>query len=223
MFESITAGGLTAANVAECTAVAIALGVVVAATYMIKGNYTKSFILSLVLLPAIVQVVIMMVNGNLGVGIAVFGAFSLVRFRSAQGSAKDITSVFLSMAIGLATGMGQIAFAALFTVVICAVFVALKFIPLTEFSRNGHDKTVKVVCPESCNFDRDFNGVFKKYCSRVTLEKTKTTNMGSLYELKYHIVLKSGCSERDFIEELRTLNSNLPITCARYVESGDEL
>ena len=122
MMESIfTATGQNTVTVGSfliCMGVSVLLGIIIAGIYMFRNTYTKSFVVTLVVLPAIIQVIIMLVNGNLGAGIAVMGAFSLIRFRSAQGTAREIGSIFLAMAAGLAMGMGYIGVAVLFTVVL---------------------------------------------------------------------------------------------------------
>ena len=76
------AGSVSVQAALLCTCVSLVLGLVIAAVYMLQGEYTKNFVVTLLLLPALVQAVIMLVNGNLGTGVAIMGAFSLVRFRS---------------------------------------------------------------------------------------------------------------------------------------------
>ena len=158
-------------------------------------------------LPLIIQSVIMMVNGNIGAGIAVAGAFSLVRFRSAQGNAKDITVIFMAMAIGLATGMGFLLFALVFAVIAILVLVALKFVPLKDTTENV-DKRLKIVVPEDLDFVEEIEPVLKEYCRYFCLMRTKTTNMGSLFELIYKIRLKNEKTKKEFLDKIRCINSN---------------
>lgn len=224
MFTSIlntSTGSLALTDALLCTLVSLVAGVVVSFVYTRKGYHTKSFVATLVLLPALVQFVIMMVNGNLGVGVAVMGTFSLVRFRSAPGSAKEITAVFLTMAIGLATGMGYLTFAAAITIVTCAVMLALNFIPFGEGPIK--DKDLKITIPEDLDYTQVFDDIFNQYTSRHTLYRVKTTNMGSMYELKYTVTLKDVLKEKEFIDAIRCRNGNLPITCCRPASNSEEL
>ncbi len=224
MFTSIlntSTGSLAFTDALLCTLVSLAAGAAVAFVYTRKGCHTKSFVATLVLLPSLVQFVIMMVNGNLGVGVAVMGTFSLVRFRSAPGSAKEITAVFLTMAIGLATGMGYLTFAAAITTVTCAAMLVLNFIPFGEGPVK--DKDLKITIPEDLDYTQVFDDIFKEYTSRNTLYRVKTTNMGSMYELKYTVTLKDLSKEKEFIDAIRCRNGNLPIICCRPASNSEEL
>ncbi|NMP38171.1 MAG: DUF4956 domain-containing protein [Clostridiales bacterium] len=223
MFESIIiTNGLSMTTALICSAVSLVLGLVIAIFYMIKNTYSKSFVISLVILPLIVQVIIMMVNGNLGTGVAIMGAFSLVRFRSAPGSSKEIAAVFLSMAIGLATGMGYISFAAIMAVLISAIMLALN---ISSFG-DGNVSTVhqlKITVPEQLNYDDAFEPILKKYTKKYTLDKVKTTNMGSLFELTYVITLKNNKEQKAMIDDIRCRNGNLTVMCGRLTNDITEL
>ncbi len=203
-----------------CTAVSLVLGVIIAATNTFRNRHTQSLTVTLVLLPVIVQAIIAMVNGQLGAGIAVAGAFSLIRFRSAPAQARDVTSIFLSMAVGLATGMGYIGIAVVLTLIVCLVNILLSF---TRFgaAKNG-ERDLKIVIPESLNYEDVFEDVFKKYTSHHELIKVKTTNIGSLFHLSYRVRLRSGVSEKDFIDELRIYNGNLEISCSVPGSNGSD-
>lgn len=216
MFNSIlieTTNSLGLTSFLICTLTSLICGFIIAITYKIRNVYSKGFIISLVLLPAIVQMIIMMVNGNVGTGVAVAGAFSLVRFRSAPGSSKEITAIFLAMAVGLATGMGYVAFAIGFVLVICALFVYLN---LSKFSTmSSREKLLKIMIPEDLDYEGMFDDLFKKYTIRHDLVRVRTTNMGSLYEIEYEVFLRQGIVERQFINELRCRNGNLNISLGR--------
>lgn len=205
-----------------CMGVSLCLGVIIALAYMYKSNYTKSFVITLILLPAIVQAIILLVNGNIGTGVAILGAFSLVRFRSVAGNAKDICTIFLAMAIGLATGIGEIFFALIFGGAMCAVFLLIKAIPFAESVKNKN-RLLKITVPEDLNYDNVFDAILVKYASKSELEQIKTTNLGSMYHLNYHLVLKNGISEKELIDELRVYNGNLPIVLGQYKINNDEL
>ncbi len=223
MLESILSaqGGMTVGGVLLCTGVSLALGVAIALVYMYRNSYSRNFVVAIALLPAIVQSVIMLVNGNLGVGVAVMGAFSLVRFRSAPGSAKEIASIFFAMAVGLATGMGYVGYAAGFCVVISAVMLLFARFKFGE--RGGGAKTLRVTIPEDLDYTGLFDDLFGEYASRAELEKVRTTNLGSLFELQYAVHLKPAAPEKEFIDKLRARNGNLNITLANAQAPGEGL
>nr|WP_325194739.1 DUF4956 domain-containing protein [uncultured Oscillibacter sp.] len=213
MLDSIIQTQITAQVFALCTAASLALGLGTALLCMYKSRYTQSFIITLAMLPAVVQVVIMLVNGNIGAGVAVAGTFSLVRFRSAPGTAREIGMIFLAMAIGLATGMGYVALAVFFFLIM-ALFVLV----LTSLHFGGgdeHERELKITIPETLDYDGLFDDLFEKYTRSARLERVKTTNMGTLYELHYRVVLKTERIPKEFLDELRCRNGNLNIVCGR--------
>lgn len=223
MFTSIfstTTGNMTLINALLCTLTSIGLGLIIAKVYMIQGTYTKNFVMSLVLLPALVQSVIMLVNGNLGTGVAVVGAFSLVRFRSLPGTSKEITGVFFSMAVGLATGMGYLSFAACITVLISVVLI---IISKTNFGEKKDIVEMRISIPESLDYTEVFDDIFEKYTDKISLVQVKTTNLGSIFELRYNIVWKKDIKVKQCIDELRCRNGNLPIVCGRPKSSEEGL
>ncbi len=204
-----------------CCLASIVLGAAVAAIYMFRHTYSKNFVVTLALLPLIVQMVITLVNGNLGAGIAVMGVFNLVRFRSIPGSAKDIGSVFFAMAIGLATGMGFVMLAVIFTVIVGMVNV---FYVLSPFGRQKEpEKTLKITIPEDLEYDGVFDEVLKRYTDEYELVETQTTNMGSLFLLEYVVRMKQPGLEKRMIDELRCRNGNLKISCGKAAASKDVL
>ncbi len=215
LFESVLTLTLTPGAFLLCTLVSILIGAGIAVAYMFSGKrYTGSFVTTLAMLPAIVQVVIMMVNGNLGAGVAVAGAFSLVRFRSIPGTAKEIGFIFIALASGLATGMGYVAFATIFTLIMCGMSIIYKVIGFGEKSTAGK-KSLTIVIPEGLDYTGVFADVFKKHLTACELVSVKTTNMGSLFKLKYEIKLKNPKKEKEFIDELRCRNGNLEIICSK--------
>jgi len=208
-------------QIALCTGVSLVLGLIIAVVYMFQNNYSKNFIVTLVIMPAIVQALILMVNGNLGTSVAVVGAFSLIRFRSAPGGSREISSIFLSMAVGIAVGTGYLTYAAILTVAICCALIILYSVPFGE--RKSTMKSLKVTIPESLDYTEIFDDIFKKYTNKVQLDTVKTTNLGSLYELQYTIKLKDIATEKAFIDQIRVRNGNLNITCGRIPVSKEEL
>ena len=190
---------------------ALLAGLVMAFGYTVKNRYTKSFVLTIALLPAIVCTVIMVVNGNIGAGIAVMGAFSLVRFRSAPGTAKEIIMIFSAMGAGLLAGMGSLPLALIFSIILTAIFVLYSCI---TFGKGGHEKfkVLTVTIPEDLDYTEIFDDVFAEYTSSHELIKVKTTNMGSMFRLTYNISLKDPKKEKAMIDMLRERNGNLDIT-----------
>ena len=218
--ESLVAG-VSTVDFLLCCAASIVLGAAVAAIYMFRHTYSKNFVVTLALLPLIVQMVITLVNGNLGAGIAVMGVFNLVRFRSIPGSAKDIGNVFLAMAIGLATGMGFIALAVLFTVIVGIVNVVYV---LTPFGRQkAPEKMLKITIPEDLEYDGVFDGVLARYTDEHELVEVQTTNMGSLFLLEYAVRMKEPGAEKRMIDEVRCLNGNLKVVLGRAAASKEVL
>lgn len=205
-----------------CMAVSLILGIAIALTYMYKSNYTKSFVITLILLPAIVQAVILLVNGNIGTGIAVAGAFALIRFRSIAGSAKDICTIFLAMAAGLASGIGEVFFGLIFVAVVCVAYIIIKVIPFAE-NKSNNNRMLKITVPEDMDYDNAFDEILKNYTSKYDLEQVKTTNMGSMFHLTYHIILNKDINEKKFIDELRIRNGNMPIVLGQYKSNIEEL
>lgn len=213
IFNSIfdaTTSVISVPNFLLCMGISLVTGIILALGYMFKTRYTKSFVLTLALLPVVVCVVIMMVNGNIGAGVAVAGAFSLVRFRSAPGSAKEITMIFLAMGAGLLSGMGYLAYAVLFSVVMCILTIVLTLLGLGTHSGSKF-KTLKISVPEDLDYSGMFDDLFEKYTSQHELIKVKTADMGSMFRLTYNMQMKDVSKEKEFIDQLRCRNGNLEI------------
>lgn len=208
--SSSLASQVTSGEFLLCCAASIALGVACALVYMFRHDHSKNFVVTLALLPLIVQMVITLVNGNLGAGIAVMGVFNLVRFRSIPGSAKDIGSVFLAMAIGLATGMGYLALAVAFTFIVAVVNIVYVLTPFGKPREPG--KTLRITIPEDLEYDGVFEEVLGRYAAEYELMNVQTTNMGSLFQLEYALRLRAQGLEKALIDELRCLNGNLKIS-----------
>lgn len=212
MFNSIfdaTSTGLSITTALICAGVALVLGVAIAITHMKTSQTTKGFLTTLAVLPLLVMAVMIMINGNLGTSIAILGAFSLIRFRSIQGRAKDLLSVFFAMMVGLALGMGHVLFAAVITVI---AIIAIVFFSYTHFLEpDRHERVLKIVVPEDLDYEDVFTDIFKKYTSRSHLVRMKTMNMGSLYKLTYDVKLRHGVKEKDFLDAIRVKNCNLKV------------
>ena len=224
MFESIfTSTADNSINISQAAislGASIVIGVIIAIVYMYiskKEGYQKNFIIGLLMLPAVVSVVILLVGSNVARAFSMAGAFALVRFRSAPGSAKDISIVFFTMA-GLACGLGYVTFAAAFTAVMLLLLILISALGFVD--RNEGRKQLKIVIPESLNYNSVFDDLFDKYTSENRLNKVKTTNMGTMYELTYEIRLKNDDAEKDFIDELRVRNGNLNISVGIMPENS---
>lgn len=208
LFDSALVQTVTVDKFLICILSACVIGIFIALLYKIRSSSTNSFIITLALIPTAVCMVIMMVNGNVGAGVAVAGAFSLIRFRSAPGTAREIVAIFIAMATGLACGMGYIAYGALFAAVASLFNLSLSLIPKGTASS---ERTLKITVPEDLNFEGTFDKVFEKYLKDWTLVSAKTTNMGSLFKLTYTVTLKAKGEEKAMLDELRCHNGNLEI------------
>lgn len=215
-FEGIfTTSTITVTNFLLCLFVSLAIGMFLALIYDRK-LCSRSFLVTLALLPAVVCVVIMMVNGNVGAGVAVAGAFSLVRFRSVPGTAREIATLFLAMAAGLICGMGYLGFALLFSLILGLVMYSLNHF---AFPQKHPQKILRITIPEDLNYSDVFDDIFTSYTSTYNLVSVKTSNMGSLFKLQYHVTLKDDMTEKAFIDALRCRNGNLEI--ALYQQEVD--
>lgn len=217
LFSSVIAGGFTAETYCYCLLAALGCGLLTAFAASRKTDVSRGFTLTLIILPMIVQTVITMVNGNVGTGVAVMGAFSLVRFRSVPGRARDIAAIFLSMTAGLACAAGYIAIALLFTLFVCAALIIFG-----ALSASGAMEC-RITVPETLNFTDALTEVFEKHTSSYKLTSVKTCNMGSLYKLKYRITLKKPAAIREFIDDVRCRNGNLEVLVCESAEGSDTL
>lgn len=206
-----------------CIAVSLVIGVFIAMVYSYKSSYTKSFLVTLALLPAMVCVVIMMVNGNVGTGVAVAGAFSLVRFRSVPGTAKEIGTIFLAMSAGLITGIGYLGYAVLFSAIMGLVMLLYTQIGFGEKKVMDRAKILRITIPEDLDYSGIFDDLFEQYTESASVLSVKTTNMGSMFKLTYQIMLKDAGQEKELIDELRCRNGNLEISMSRQEGGLDEL
>ena len=221
MLSSIIGTELTLSTFLICTGVSLVLGIALALVAQFRARSSQSFAVTLALLPAVVQCVIMLVNGSIGAGVAVAGAFSLVRFRSVPGTAREIGAIFLAMALGLATGMGYVTLAALFFVIMAAAMTALTALNFGE--KKEAQRLLKVTIPEDLDYDGLLDDLLGQYTKGWTLEKVKTTNMGTLYELHYLATLESDMASKVFLDAIRCRNGNLPVVCCKVSDKGDTL
>ncbi len=208
IFDNTTAGlEITTALIAA--GVAVLLGLAIAVTHAKTTQTTKGMLITLAVLPVLVMAVMIMINGNLGTSIAILGAFSLIRFRSMEGRAKDLLAIFAAMMIGLACGMGHILFGAVITAIYIVAIILFSCTRLLEPDR--HERILKIVVPEDLDYDEAFESILQKYTSRHRLVRMKTINMGSLYKLTYEVKMRQGIKEKEFLDEIRVKNCNLKI------------
>ena len=223
LFDSELTTVISVTDFMLCLGLSLVLGLIMAVSYMYRTRYTKSFVVTLALLPAVVCVVIMLVNGNVGTGVAVAGAFSLVRFRSVPGTAKEICALFLAMGAGLISGIGYLGFAVLFTLIMCGMFLLYDSLDLGAGKKKDLYKTLNVTIPEDLDYTGVFDDIFTEYTIEHNLSRVKTTNMGSMFRLTYDITLKDAAGEKEMIDRLRGRNGNLEITVSRQETTVSEL
>ena len=198
----------------------IILGLILAFTHKATTKSNKNFLITIAVLPLLISIVIIMVNGNLGTSVAVLGAFSLVRFRSLPGNSKEILSVFFAMTVGLVVGMGNLIFAGLITIIGSILLIGLNKLKVFD---NSINKLLKITIPENLDYTEVFDEVFKEYAKKAELIQVKTTNMGSMFDLTYNITLNDNIDEKKFIDDLRVKNGNLKIILTHEVIEGDAL
>lgn len=223
LFDSELITVISVTDFMLCLGFSLVLGLMMAGTYRYRSRYTKSFVVTLALLPAVVCIVIMLVNGNVGTGVAVAGAFSLVRFRSVPGSAKEICMLFLAMGAGLIAGMGYLGFAMLFTLVMCIMFMLYNRLDLGFRKHADAYKSIVITIPEDLDYSHVFDDLFEMYTSAYDLIRVKTTNMGSMFRLTYQVTLKDAAKEKEMIDKLRCRNGNLEITVSKQDTTTAEL
>ena len=223
LFDTDLTAVISVTDFLLCLGTSLVSGIVMAFSYMYRTRYTKSFVVTLALLPAVVCVVIMMVNGNVGTGVAVAGAFSLVRFRSVPGTAKEICTLFLGMGAGLIAGMGYLGFALLFTVVMCVMFVLYNRLDFGAKKNAAAFKTFTITIPEDLDYSEVFEDIFDQYSRSCDLIRVKTTNMGSMFKLTYNVELADVTREKEMIDKIRCRNGNLEIAVSKQETVGTEL
>ena len=223
LFDTDYTSVISVSDFLLCIGFSLIIGLVIAFGYMYRTRYTRSFVVTLALLPAVVCVVIMMVNGNVGTGVAVAGAFSLVRFRSAPGTAKEIGTLFLAMGAGLIAGMGYLGFSLLFTIIMCAVFMLYNHLDFASKKNAATYKTLNITIPEDLDYSGVFEDIFSEYTTSCELIRVKTTNMGSMFRLTYNIALRDITKEKKMIDMLRCRNGNLEITVSKQETAVAEL
>ena len=218
MLKSIINGSLTLDKLLILIIFGIILGFIVAIVHKITGKYNKNYLITVSILPVIIEAIMLMVNGSLGTGIAVAGAFSLVRFRSMPGTSKEMLTIFLSMTIGLILGMGYVFYASILTL-ISSIFIIL-FANIKIFD-NNKDKILKITIPENLDYTDVFNNEFNKYLNKFDIIQVKTINMGSLFEITYLVNVKNGINEKEFLDDLRIKNGNLKIILSKPLEENN--
>ena len=223
MFSTIYSATVTPLQFFTMAAATLVTGVIFAWIMSFAIRYTKRFFLVTSLIPLIVASVITFVNGNIGAGVAVGGAFGLIRFRSAPGSADEIASILIAMGAGIAFGMGYIAYGVLITLGLSVIYLLLSKAPIFEHSAMTADRLLKITIPESLEYTGAFDDVFGRYLSKAESTGVKTTGMGSMFRLSFRIRMKDASEEKAFIDELRTKNGNLEISILPYTENTSQL
>lgn len=223
LFDTSMTNVISLGDFLLCVMCALAVGLLLAACYMYRTRYTKSFVATLALLPSVVCVVIMMVNGNVGAGVAVTGAFSLVRFRSVPGTAKEIGAIFLAMGTGIIVGMGYLGYAILCAAVLGGASALYSRLDFGCTRKNALQKTLQITIPEDLDYTGVFDDILRQYASEYELAQVKTTHMGSLFRLTYHLTLRAANQEKQLLDELRCRNGNLEISVSKQATETGEL
>lgn len=223
LFDTNMTSVISVSDFLLCMGCSLLIGLILAFGYTYRSHCTRSFLVTLALLPAVVCVVIMMVNGNVGTGVAVAGAFSLVRFRSAPGTGKEITMLFLGMGAGLIVGMGYLGYALLFTVIMIALVILYNRLSFGTAKRSALYKTLSITIPEDLDYSGVFDGILRGYTTSYELVRVKTTNMGSMFHLTYNLTLRDVAKEKEMIDKLRCRNGNLEISVSKQENAVAEL
>lgn len=203
---------------------ALIAGLLLSFVYMYQNKFTKSFVVTLAMIPAVVSMVIMMVNGNIGAGVAVAGAFSLVRFRSVPGTAREIGAIFIAMGAGLSMGMGYVFYGILFVILLSGVNLLYVFLEFGKDKSREKSRILRITIPESLDYVGVFEDLFLEYLDMVRLIQVKTTNMGSMFKLQYEVILKEERREKELMDDIRCRNGNLEVSLSRMeIQLGGEL
>ena len=223
MFESIYSAVLTPEQFFTMAAAAVLSGILYSFLMSFCIYSTRRFFLVISIIPVVVGAVLTFVNGNIGTGVAVGGAFSLIRFRSAQGSADEIAAILIAMGSGIAFGMGYLAYGAAILLVLAAVYFVLSRLSFFDHPGMAKDKLLVVSVPETLIYREEFQDIFKTYLLRADQIGVKTSNMGSMFKLSYRIRMKKEEEEKDLIDAIRTRNGNLEVAILPYTEQGNQL
>ena len=218
MFNSIYSSSVTPARFFLMAAVTLLAGLLYALVMSLCVRSSKRFFLVVSIIPLIVASVICFVNGSIGAGVAVGGAFGLIRFRSAPGSADEIAAILAAMGAGFAFGMGYLGYGVVLLAALGLVYLLLSRLNLFERRGESEDKLLRVTIPEALEYTGAFDGVFERYLTKAESVGVKTTGMGSLFRLSYRIRMKDGAEEKAFIDALRTRNGNLEIAVLPWTE-----
>ena len=223
MFDSIYSSTVTASEFFFMALAALASGVLFAFLMSFRIRSTKRFFIVSALVPFIVGAVITFVNGNIGAGVAVGGAFSLIRFRSAQGSADEIAAILIAMGAGIAFGMGYLGYGVVILLCLSVLFLLFSLLPIFEHKSMAKDKLLRITIPESLEYHDVFDDTFAHYLKSYESVGVKTTGMGSMFRLSFKIQMKDPAEEKALIDELRTKNGNLEIAILPYQDVQNQL
>ena len=223
LFDTDLTSVISVSDFLLCLGTSLVIGILMTLAYMYRTRYTKSFVITLALLPAVVCIVIMMVNGNVGTGVAVAGAFSLVRFRSVPGTAKEICTLFLAMGAGLIAGMGYLGYAVLFTIIMCIIFIICNRLDFGTKKNSQKFKTFTITIPEDLDYSGIFDDIFSEFTVSHSLVRVKSTNMGSMFKLTYNVILRDDTREKEMIDKIRCRNGNLEIVVSSQETVSAEL
>ena len=209
---AFTSSEITFQGMIATLATSLLFGFILGVTYLItqkKEGYQRSFIITLVMLPVILSMIIVFVGSNLARAFSLAGTIAVIRYRSVPGDPKDIGYVFFAVGAGLACGVGLFGYGAIFVLVLSVVLVIIEKLNFAKPSNKR--KILKITVSEDMNYQNAFDDILTEYTLDYNLVKIKTTELGSLFELVYHITMDDKINERDFINKLRCVNGNLSI------------
>ncbi len=207
-FLSKISGASSLAGFAVCIGSALILGLLLSVIYNAGTHHTASFSVTVALLPSVVALIILLVQGNIGAGLGVAGSFALIRFRSVPGTSREITGAFIAVGLGLGCGMGFVGYTVLFFILISLTVIILRAV---RFGERSLTRQLKITVPDTLDYDTAFDEVLSRYTTRWKLVRVRSTNMGTLFELTYDVTLPDGKMSKQFLDDLRCLNSNLNI------------
>ena len=207
---------LTLKNILIIFGCAIVCSLSISLVYMLtrrRTGYRPSTVVSLLILAPISAILMLVIGNNTARALSVGGGIALIRYRSNFSDPRDLAYIFLTMAVGVASGTGLVGIAVVSTVVISLLAFILSLVGFG--TKNFSAMQLRITIPEDMNYCGVFDDIFKNYCKGCELQSVKTTDFGTLLELRYIINLKNIDEQKLMIDELRTRNGNLTVMLTR--------
>jgi hypothetical protein len=204
-----------------CLGLAVIFGFGLAALYKFfkkKIGFSTDLPLSLILMPIGVTAIVYISRiiglesstARTTLGFSFAGILCITRFRSTQKDATDLIFISTGIILGFLCGFGYVTYAAIVAVLVAIVIVCVYF---TKFHLPSNKEfNLKVVVPESLNFDNLFDDVLNEYAQAWTMKSVKSTDFGTLFEITYVITLKDVNKQKELIDKIRERNGNLTVS-----------